>query len=181
MKYEFDKPKDVVVTFYPRYDGFCKKPLLVKSCVGLKTGETVVVSFLAKDGQVHRHRYPLSMIFHITSDSEVIFEAKLRIFKKTSRREIEEQFCEELQELLDRYKVQLSVPTIMRNAQKIFHNTLSIKTHPELHPKCSEEFIKSVIEASTNQNNPHRDSIGYLLTDFIVNNAEVKESGNSKN
>ena len=35
--------------------------------------------------------------------------------------EIEEQFCVELQELLDRYKVQLSVPTIMRNAQKIFH------------------------------------------------------------
>jgi len=57
---------------------------------------------------------------------------------------IEKQFCEELQELLDRYKTKLEVPTIMRNAQKIFHNTLSFRHHPELHPKCSEEFIKSV-------------------------------------
>jgi len=94
--------------------------------------------------------------------------------------EVEEQFCVELQELLDRYKVQLSVPTIMRNAQKILHNTLSFRNHPELHLKYSEEFIKSVIEASTDQNNPHRDSAGYLLTNFIVNNAEVKESGTAK-
>ena len=44
----------------------------------------------------------------------------------------EEKFCEELQELLDRYKTQLSVPAIMRNAQKIFRNTLSIRENPEL-------------------------------------------------
>ena len=61
--------------------------------------------------------------------------------------EVEEQFCVELQELLDRYKVQLSVPTIMRNAQKIFHNTLSIKTHPELHPYAKSEldYLKEFI------------------------------------
>lgn len=52
---------------------------------------------------------------------------------------IEEQFCEELQELLDRYKTQLEVPTIMRNAQKIFHDTLSIRHHPELHFKTIEK------------------------------------------
>lgn len=51
---------------------------------------------------------------------------------------IEKQFCEELQKLLDRYKTQLPVPTIMRNAQKIFHNTLSFRTHPELHPYATE-------------------------------------------
>lgn len=45
---------------------------------------------------------------------------------------IEEQFCEELQELLDRYKTQLAVPAIMRNAQRIFRNTLSIRENPEL-------------------------------------------------
>ena len=88
---------------------------------------------------------------------------------------VEDQFCEELQELLDRYKTQLEVPTIMRNAQKIFHNTLSIRHHPELHPKYSEEFVKSVIKASTDQNNPHRDSAGYWLTKFITDNAEMKE------
>ena len=61
--------------------------------------------------------------------------------------EVEEQFCVELQELLDRYKVQLSVPTIMRNAQKIFRNTLSIKTHPELHPYAKSEldYLKEFI------------------------------------
>ena len=61
--------------------------------------------------------------------------------------EVEEQFCEELQELLDRYKVQLSVPTIMRNAQKIFRNTLSIKTHPEFHPYAKSEldYLKEFI------------------------------------
>jgi len=52
----------------------------------------------------------------------------------------EEQFCEELQELLDRYKTQLSVPAIMRNAQRIFRNTLSIRTHPELHPYAKSEL-----------------------------------------
>ena len=54
--------------------------------------------------------------------------------------EVIEQFCVELQELLDRYKTQLEVPTIMRNAQKIFRNTLSIKTHPELHPYAKSEL-----------------------------------------
>lgn len=54
--------------------------------------------------------------------------------------EVKEQFCVELQELLDKYKVQLSVPTIMRNAQRVFCNTLSIKTHPELHPYAKTEL-----------------------------------------
>lgn len=53
---------------------------------------------------------------------------------------IKKQFCEELQELLDRYKTQLSVPDIMRNAQKIFHNTLSFRNHPELHPYAKSEL-----------------------------------------
>ena len=47
----------------------------------------------------------------------------------------EKQFCEELQELLDRYKAILFPPAIMRNAQRIFRNTLSIKQHPELYPQ----------------------------------------------
>ena len=51
----------------------------------------------------------------------------------------EKQFCEELQELLDRYKTKIEVPTIMRNAQRIFHNTLSIRHHPELHPYATEK------------------------------------------
>ena len=66
---------------------------------------------------------------------------------------IEKQFCEELQELLDRYKVQLPVPTIMRNAQKIFRNTLSFRVPPELHPETNLETLKRFCEEDFNRAN----------------------------
>lgn len=53
----------------------------------------------------------------------------------------EDQFCEELQELLDRYKTQLSVPAIMRNAQRIFRNTLSFRENPELTKGVDDERL----------------------------------------
>lgn len=59
--------------------------------------------------------------------------------------EIAQQFREELQEIVDRYKTRLSVPRIMHVAQDVFHKTLSIKYHPELH---SEENIEGVYEAT---------------------------------
>ena len=68
---------------------------------------------------------------------------------------IEKQFCEELQELLDRYKTQMSVPAIMRNAQRIFHNTLSIRTHPELHPQSHLEALGEFMKG---------DGVGYKWT-----------------
>lgn len=49
--------------------------------------------------------------------------------------EIASQFREELQEIVDRYKTRLSVPRIMHVAQDVFHKTLSVKYHPELHSK----------------------------------------------
>lgn len=49
--------------------------------------------------------------------------------------EIASQFREELQEIVDRYKTRLSVPSIMHVAQDVFHKTLSIKHNPELHPE----------------------------------------------
>lgn len=63
---------------------------------------------------------------------------------------IEKQFCEELQELLDRYKTQLPVPTIMRNAQRIFRNTLSFREHPELHSNL--ETLKRFCEEDNGTN-----------------------------
>ena len=50
-------------------------------------------------------------------------------------KEIAQQFREELQEIVDRYKTRLSVPRIMHVAQDVFHKNLSIKCHPELHIK----------------------------------------------
>ena len=43
--------------------------------------------------------------------------------------EIASQFCEELQELIDRYKTRLSVLRIMHVAQDVFNKALSIKYH----------------------------------------------------
>lgn len=53
--------------------------------------------------------------------------------------EIAQQFREELQEIVDRYKTRLSVPRIMCVAQDVFHKNLSVKYHPELH---SEEMAE---------------------------------------
>ena len=53
--------------------------------------------------------------------------------------EIAQQFHEELQELIDRYKTRLSVPRIMHVAQDVFHKTLSVRHHPELHSKEAVE------------------------------------------
>jgi len=45
--------------------------------------------------------------------------------------EIAQQFGEELQELLDRYKDRLSTPQIMRIAQPIFTKTIGFKDNPK--------------------------------------------------
>lgn len=65
--------------------------------------------------------------------------------------EIALQFCEELQELVDRYKTRLSVPRIIHVAQDVFNKILSIKYHSELHAKegiyeateAAEEFLRN--------------------------------------
>lgn len=57
--------------------------------------------------------------------------------------EIAQQFREELQEIVDRYKTRLSVPRIMHVAQDVFHKTLSVRHHPELHSKeAAEQFLR---------------------------------------
>lgn len=45
--------------------------------------------------------------------------------------EIAQHFREELQELLDRYKHQLTTPQIMRIAQPVFKYTIGFKDNPE--------------------------------------------------
>ena len=59
---------------------------------------------------------------------------------------VEENFCTELQALLDKYKTQMSVQRIMQHAQHIFHYTLSIRYHPELHPIVTErDFLNKFL------------------------------------
>lgn len=70
--------------------------------------------------------------------------------------EIVQQFREELQELLDKYKTKLSVPCIMSIAHNVFHKTLSIRYHPELHQKTLNYFTQS-----TRFNKPEIHGVGY--------------------
>ena len=67
--------------------------------------------------------------------------------------EIAQQFREELQEIVDRYKTRLSIPRIMHVAQDVFHKTLSIRYHPELHSKLNIETMEEMAEkyAKTNR------------------------------
>ena len=67
--------------------------------------------------------------------------------------EIAQQFREELQEIVDRYKTRLSVPRIMHVAQDVFHKTLSIRYHTELHLKLNIETMEEMAEkyAKTNR------------------------------
>ena len=67
--------------------------------------------------------------------------------------EIAQQFREELQEIVDRYKTRLSVPSIMHVAQDVFHKTLSVRYHPELHSKLNIETMEEMAEkyAKTNR------------------------------
>lgn len=60
--------------------------------------------------------------------------------------EIAQQFCEELQEIVDRYKTRLSVPRIMHVAQYVIHKNLSVKHNPELQPKLNTETMKEMAE-----------------------------------
>lgn len=66
--------------------------------------------------------------------------------------EIASQFREELQEIVDRYKTRLSVPRIMHVAQDVFHKTLSIKYHPELHSKVNIETMEGMAKEYANYN-----------------------------
>ena len=67
--------------------------------------------------------------------------------------EIAQQFREELQEIIDRYKTRLSAPRITHVAQDVLHKTLSVKHNPELHPKLNIEKMKEMAEkyAKTNR------------------------------
>lgn len=61
-------------------------------------------------------------------------------------KEIAQQFKEELQELLDRYKDKMSNPQIMHIAQPIFTKTIGIRDNPER--LCSsEEHLKQIVNS----------------------------------
>ena len=62
--------------------------------------------------------------------------------------ETERQFCEELQELLDRYKDQLSNPQIMRIAQPIFTKSIGFKDNPERLERIFNNAVYNLAEGA---------------------------------
>lgn len=66
--------------------------------------------------------------------------------------EIAQQFREELQEIVDRYKTRLSIPRIMHVAQDVLHKTLSVKHNPELHSKLNIETMEEMAKEYASHN-----------------------------
>lgn len=60
--------------------------------------------------------------------------------------EIAQQFKEELQELLDRYKDKMSNPQIMRIAQPIFTKTIGFKDNPERLERILNNAVHNLTE-----------------------------------
>lgn len=52
MRKEFEVPRCYIVEFRSR-----RMPRLIKDVVLLKTGKEIIFGYIAKDNQIHRHRY----------------------------------------------------------------------------------------------------------------------------
>lgn len=74
MRHEYSEPREIVIIFTKRPNGTCKKPLHIQRCISLKTGQMIIVTYLAKDDKPHRHKYHHSHIMLISSREEVIFD-----------------------------------------------------------------------------------------------------------
>lgn len=65
--------------------------------------------------------------------------------------EIAQQFKEELQELLDRYKDKMSTPQIMRIAQPVFTKTIGFKDNPERLERILNNAVHNLAETHLEQ------------------------------
>lgn len=94
MKYRFIQPSYIKIIFTEKINKESRHPLIIFKCTGIDTGKTIVVYYLAKDNKIHKHKYPYFYISSITSESEVIYEAKpstlLKLKNKRTRLYIQE-------------------------------------------------------------------------------------------
>ena len=93
--------------------------------------------------------------------------------------EIAQQFREELQEIVDRYKTRLSVPRVMHVAQDVFHKTLSVKHNPELH---SKEIIRDLLKCLPKENIEGVYEVTEAAEEFLREAAEefLRDTGYTK-
>ena len=75
MYTKYDKTTFVVI-FKSRNRG----PLFVHKVIGVKTGKTLIIEYIAKDDQVHRHKYNQKSVFfrELTPEQEFIYKEQLK-------------------------------------------------------------------------------------------------------
>lgn len=56
-----------------------RPPMFIHGVVGIKTGKTLVVEYLARDNRVHRHKYYQKSVFfkELTIEQEIIYREQL--------------------------------------------------------------------------------------------------------
>lgn len=81
MKYTYETPVRCTVNFIPRFDGTCRKTLVIPKCVSIKTGKEIVIRYLAKNDKVHGHKYTPLMILSVVCEGEIVYKADEKIFK----------------------------------------------------------------------------------------------------
>ena len=73
MKYNCNKPREIVIIFTEKAGKNCRKPLHIQRCTKLETGKWITVTYLAKDNHHHKHKYHHSSIMLISSREEIMY------------------------------------------------------------------------------------------------------------
>ena len=74
MKYVFEEPKEVKVEFKTK--GKFKFPVTVRNCVSIKTGNYIVIRYIAKNNTEHGHRYYHSVVEKVIDNNGIDYIAK---------------------------------------------------------------------------------------------------------
>lgn len=72
MKYIFNEPAPVVVEF--RHNERYREPLKVKRALSVKTGNVIVIRFIANDGKERSHKYYHTIIKKISIEGRVLYD-----------------------------------------------------------------------------------------------------------
>ena len=91
MKHIYESPRRAAIIFTPRFDGTCRKPLIIERCVCVKTGKEIKVHYLAKDDKVHHHTYHPFMILKLIVENETVFEESTQMYEKRIKKQIEKK------------------------------------------------------------------------------------------
>ena len=75
MKYIFEAPAPVVIEFKRLPNGFIRKPLVIPRCTSVKTGNKMIIAYLARNNREHRHRYTNSFVSKIICRGNILYKS----------------------------------------------------------------------------------------------------------